>query len=60
MTIVIKKNDSKEIMKKKLKRLQNHPPLQKQKTFKQFSGVLKGVFKEDAVELQRKWRSEWE
>ena len=60
MTIVIKKSDSKEQMKRKLKKLQNHASLPQQKTFKELSGALKGVFKEDALELQRKWRCEWD
>lgn len=60
MTIVIKKSDSKEQMKRKLKKLQNHASVPQQKTFKELSGALKGVFKEDALELQRKWRSEWD
>ena len=60
MTIVIKKSDSKEQMKRKIKKLQKHASIPQQKTFKELSGALKGVFKEDALQLQRKWRSEWD
>ena len=60
MTVVIKKSDSKAVMKKKLNTLRNLPPLKKQRSFKELCGALKDVFKEDAVLLQRKWRSEWD
>jgi len=60
MTIVIKKSDSKEVVNKKLAKLQHISSIKKQKTFKELCGSLKGVFKEDAVKLQRKWRSEWD
>ncbi len=60
MTIVINRGDSKEVIKRKLAKLQNVSSAKKQKTFIELCGSLKGVFKEDAVKLQRKWRSEWE
>lgn len=60
MTVIIKKGDSKEVMKRKLDKLQKASSIKKQKTFTELCGSLKGVFKEDAVELQRKWRSEWD
>ena len=60
MTVVIKRGDSKEVIRKKLAKLQNTSSVKKQKTFKELCGSLKGVFKEDAVKLQRKWRSEWD
>ncbi len=60
MTIVINRGDSKEVIKRKLAKLQNVSSAKKQKTFKELCGSLKGVFKEDAVKLQRKWRSEWD
>ena len=59
MTIVIKKGDSKEVMQKKLSKLPTITPAKSEKTFSELCGSLKGVFKEDAVKLQRKWRSEW-
>ncbi len=59
MTIVIKKEDSKEEKQKKLNRLQKLPSKRKEKSFMEFCGVLKGVFKEDAVLIQRKLRDEW-
>ena len=57
MTIVIKKGDSKEINQEKINRLQKKST--KQKSFMEFCGALKGVFKEDAVVIQRKLRDEW-
>ena len=59
MTIVIKKSDSKERKQEKLDRLQKSQPKRKQKSFMKFCGALKGVFKEDAVVIQRKLRDEW-
>ncbi len=59
MTIVIKKGDSKEKNQEKLNRLQKKPLKRKQKSFMKFCGALKGVFKEDAVVIQRKLRDEW-
>ena len=59
MTIVIKKGDSREVMKKKLSKLQRTTLDKGQKSFSELCGSLKGVFKDDAVKLQRKWRSEW-
>ncbi|MEO6456528.1 MAG: hypothetical protein ABIN97_20800 [Ginsengibacter sp.] len=58
MTVVIKKNDSKEVIQKKFNKLRKRSS--SQKTFIELCGVLKGAFKEDPVELQRKWRSEWD
>lgn len=60
MTIVIKRGDSKAVIKSKLEKLHNVSSAKNQKTFKELCGSLKGVFKEDAVNLQRKWRSEWD
>lgn len=60
MTVVIKRNDSKEIKQKKLNSLQNNSSKGKQKSFMKFCGALKGVFKEDAVVIQRKLRAEWD
>ncbi len=60
MTIVIKKTDSKDTIRKKLERLQKHSVIKKERIFKELCGSLKGVFKEDAVKLQRKWRNEWQ
>jgi hypothetical protein len=60
MTIVIKRSDSKVVMKKKLAKLEIYSSTKKQKTFKELCGSLKGVFKEDALKLQRKWRDEWD
>jgi hypothetical protein len=60
MTIVIKKGDSKEKNQKKLDLLQKRSLKRKQKSFMEFCGALKGVFKEDAVVIQRKLRDEWQ
>ncbi len=60
MTIVIKKNDSKEEKQEKLNRLQKRSLKRKQKSFMELCGALKGIFKEDAVVIQRKMRDEWE
>ncbi len=59
MTIVIKRSDSKEVMQKKLSQLRSITTAKDKKTFTDLCGSLKGAFKEDAVKLQRKWRSEW-
>lgn len=60
MTIVIKRGDSKEKNLNKLNRLQQNSSKRKQKSFIQFCGALKGVFKEDAIVIQRKLRDEWD
>ena len=60
MTIVIKRTDSKTEIKKKLAKLEGKSSTKRQKTFEELCGSLKGVFNEDAVKLQRKWRAEWE
>ena len=60
MTVIIKRTDSQDTIRKKLEKLHKNNPAEKEKSFKQLCGSLKGVFKEDAVELQRKWRNEWE
>ena len=60
MTIVIKKGDSKEKTQEKLNRLQKKSSKAKQKSFTELCGSLKGVFKEDAVVIQRKLRDEWQ
>jgi len=59
MTVVIKKSDSKEKKQQKINLLQRTPLQRKQKNFMKFCGALKGVFKEDAVVIQRKLRDEW-
>ena len=59
MTVVIKKSDSKEKKQKKMSLLQRTSLRPKQKSFMKFCGALKGVFKEDAVTIQRKLRDEW-
>lgn len=60
MTIVINKSDSKEIKQKKLDTLQKNSLKRNPKSFMKFCGALKGVFKEDAVDIQRKLRAEWD
>ena len=60
MTVVIKKSDSKEKNQKKINLLQTTTLQHKQKSFMKFCGALKGVFKEDAVVIQRKLRDEWQ
>lgn len=60
MTIVIKKGDSKEENQKKINGLQKKRYKSKQKSFTELCGSLKGVFKEDAVVIQRKLRDEWQ
>ena len=59
MTVVIKRSDSKEEKQQKINRLQRTPLKSKQKSFMKYCGALKGVFKEDAVAIQRKLRDEW-
>lgn len=60
MTIVIKKGDSIEKKQEKLDLLQKKSSKRKQKSFAELCGSLKGVFKEDAVVIQRKLRDEWQ
>lgn len=60
MTIVIKKGDSKEKNQEKLDRLQKKSLKRNQKSFLELCGSLSGVFKEDAVVIQRKLRDEWQ
>jgi len=60
MTIVIKRSDSKETKQKKLDTLQRRSLKRNPKSFMKYCGALKGVFKEDAVVIQRKLRSEWD
>ena len=59
MTVVIKKSDSKEKKQEKINQLQKRSSRSKEKSFMKFCGALKGVFKEDAVAIQRKLRDEW-
>jgi hypothetical protein len=68
MTVIIKKGESFELSLKKIERLQklssrkknNSAAKKKEITFKELCGSMKGFFKEDALSLQQKWRSEWE
>lgn len=60
MTTVIKRTDTKVTKQKKLALLQKKASNRKPKSFMKFCGALKGVFKEDAVVIQRKLRAEWD
>ncbi|MEO8111292.1 MAG: hypothetical protein ABI594_14715 [Ginsengibacter sp.] len=60
MTVVIKKEDPIEKKQEKLNLLQKKSLNKKQKTFTELCGSLKGVFKEDAVVIQRRLRDEWQ
>lgn len=68
MTVIIKRGESYEVSLKKIERLQklssrkknNSAAKKKELTFKKLCGSMKGFFKEDALSLQQKWRSEWE
>lgn len=60
MTIVIKRTDTKEAKQKKLDKLQKISLKRNSQSFMKFCGALKGVFKEDAVVIQRKLRAEWD
>lgn len=59
MTVIIKKGDSIEKKQEKLNLLQKKSK-PKPKSFSEFCGSLKGVFKEDAVLIQRRLRDEWQ
>lgn len=57
MVIVIKKEDTPENIKKKIKTLSDKVNEDKKERLNKFFGVLQ--LKEDAVTLQRRWRDEW-
>lgn len=60
MTVILKKGESKAEIQMKLNNLQKSYSNRKQKSFTALCGSLKGIFKEDAVVLQRKLRDEWQ
>jgi hypothetical protein len=68
MTVIIKRGESFEVSLKKIERMQklssrkknNSAAKKREVTFKELCGSMKGFFKEDALSLQQKWRSEWE
>ncbi len=59
MTVIIKKGDSIKKKQEKLNLLQKESK-RKQKSFSELCGSLKGVFKEDALVIQRRLRDEWQ
>ncbi len=60
MTVTINKKERLEIALAKLNKLEANAKKRKSKTFAELSGSLAHVFKGDPVQLQRKWRKEWD
>ena len=57
MVVEIKRDDSPEVVEKKLKEFSAKISEDKKKRLSKFFGVMK--FQEDPVTLQRRWRDEW-
>jgi hypothetical protein len=58
MTIEINNDDTPESIKKKVQQMEDHQRDLRVERFKKYFGILK--LKVDPLELQKKWRDEWE